>query len=123
MEPTASGVEEPVRDRNGGAGHEQAECRDDKADESGGVFEEDRSQRRIGRCHHLLDHVMAEQFGRRSGLTERPQKGDPLEHEGKRQHHVADDKVCRRLGRNQLLNSVRDRNGGAGHEQAECREQ
>ena len=101
----------------------QADGRDDEADQSGGVLEEDRSERRIGRGHHLLDHVTTEQFGRRSGLTNRPQKGDPLEHEGKRQHHVADDKVRRRLGRDQLLDSVRDRNGGAGHEQAERREQ
>ena len=44
------------------------------ADQSGGGLEEDRSKRRIGRGHHLLDHVKTEQFGRRSGLAERPQE-------------------------------------------------
>ena len=73
----------------------QADGRDDETHQSGGVLEEDRSERRIGRGHHLLDQVITEQFGRRSGLTNRPQKGDPLEHEGKRQHHVADDEMLR----------------------------
>ena len=101
----------------------QGDGRDDEADQSGGVLEEDGSERRIGRGHHLLDQVMTEQIGRGSGLTSRPQKGDPLEYKGKREHHVADDEVRRRLGRDQLLDPVRHRNGGAGHEQAERREQ
>lgn len=83
----------------------------------------DRSERRIGRGHHLLDQVTTEQLGRGPGLTDRPQKRDPLEHEGKREHHVADHKIRRRLRRDQLLNPVRDRHGGAGDEQAERRKQ
>ena len=38
----------------------QTASSDDEADQSGGVLEEDGSEGRVGRGHHLLDQVTAE---------------------------------------------------------------
>ena len=73
--------------------------------------------------HDFLDDVALHQLGRRLRLTDRPQEGDPFQHERNREHRVADAEVGGRYRPDQFLHTAGDRQDSAGDEQSERREQ
>ena len=111
---------DPVRCRRaGGLVHDDADESDDVARDGRGILGEDRSRRRVGGQHDLVEEIPTEHRCLRAQLAHHPEQRDRVEDRRGPEHQVGDRERFGRRRIEELIDPRLQREQGAGDEHAD----